>query len=75
MLTQHQQRLHQCARLLAGRHQQRGFRRNLIGDGDGLTRQNDKAGMVLLLIRQIAFQHLQMIELAARLAAQRGRFR
>ena len=75
MLTQHQQRFHQRARLLAGRHQQRGFRRNLIGDGDGLTRQHDKASMVLLLIRQIALQNLQMIELAACLAAQRRRFR
>ncbi|CCJ76400.1 hypothetical protein BN135_1464 [Cronobacter muytjensii 530] len=72
MISQHQQRLDQRASLLSGRHQQRGFRRYLIGNVDSLTGQHYKAGDVLRLVREIALQHLQAIQRAARLAAECG---
>ena len=58
VITQHQQRFNQRTRLLAGRHQQGGFRRDLVRHVDGLAGKNHETGDILRLVGQIAFQHL-----------------
>ena len=72
MVSQHQQRFYQGPGLLAGGHQQRGFRGDLIGDFHRFTRQNQEAGDVLRLVRLTMFQDLQTVQRSACFAAQGG---
>ncbi|MNC29831.1 hypothetical protein D3C75_780970 [compost metagenome] len=60
--------------MLTGSHDQRGFGRNLLGNLNRLTRQNNEASDVLLLICQVMFQHLQVVQCTTGLAAQRRSF-
>ena len=71
MITQHQQGFNQRTGLLAGCHQQRGFGGYLVRHIDCLAGQHHEAGNVLRLVCQVAFQHLQAIQRAARFAAER----
>ncbi len=63
--AQHQERLHQGARLLGGGHDEGGLGRDLGRHVDGLARHHDEAAVVLLLVRELLGQHVEAIELAA----------
>ena len=75
MAAQHQQRLHQGARLLRGGHDEGGLGRDLGRHVDGLARHHDEAAVVLLLVGELLGQHVEAIQLAAGGAADGGRFR
>ncbi|MNS73554.1 hypothetical protein D3C72_1069990 [compost metagenome] len=75
MAAQHQQRLHQGARLLGGGHDEGGLGRDLGRHVDGLARHHDEAAVVLLLVGELLGQHVQPVEFAACGAADGGRIR